>query len=489
LNYLSTDGQTGIGEGQIELRGNIHGPWAEGPIALDLHGTVAAQEALAGAFYADLSPYHGNFSMTGDFISKREELSSATIKVNIPELGALTATGRINPQELHTLGQIKMVDLETSYGKHLGPILSEFKPSLKDLLLKGEIELDYNVHWNPAGRQTTGALKLQNVDVDWKQHQLQVASGNGSIPFIVSTGKNPSEATSNLEFRGKIAFTSLSTGLATLEQDSLELLAADNRFTILSPLQLQLAGGHVAIENFDFNWPHGKPQGSVKINITGVNLETLTQELDLPAMQGQLSANLGTLHYADQQLSIAGLASIDVFNGHFQFHNMRYSSPFSRYPIFYTDVDFSGLDLLQATRTFDFGEINGVIDGHIYGLKLFGTTPAAFEAAVATRDQGKRNISVKALNNLSIISQGGMTAALSKGIYRFIDFYRFQKIGFKCALDNDTFTLRGTALPGSNRYLVNGGLLPPKIDITTTTPTISFKEMMKRLSRINRTGN
>ena len=489
INYMSADGQTGVGEAKIQLQGNIHGPWTEGPIALDLHGTIAAQEVLAGTLYADLSPYQGHFSIVGDFISKRKELSSAVIKFNISQLGALTATGQINPQELQIQGGIETVDLKTSYGKHIGPLLSELKPTLADLSLKGKISLDYRLHWNPAGWQTNGALKLRDVDVDWKQQKLQIVAGNGSIPFALSVGEAPNEAISNLESSGEISFSSLSAGLATLERSSLKLVAADNQFTLLSPLQLQMADGQMAIENLTLQWPDSKPQGSAKINITDVNLETLTQELGLPVMQGQLSADLGTLNYTDQQLSTAGLVSIEVFDGLFQLRNMHYSAPFSRYPTFYTDVDFSGLDLLQATRTFDFGEINGVVDGHIYGLKLFGTTPAAFEAVVATRDQGKRNISVKALNNLSVISQGGMTAALSRGIYRFIDFYRFQKIGFKCALDNDTFTLLGTALPGSNRYLVHGGLLPPKIDITTTTPIISFKEMMTRLSRIDRAGN
>jgi hypothetical protein len=367
--------------------------------------------------------------------------------------------------------------------------LSQLKPTLADLVLEGGISLDYNLYWKPAGWQTNGALKLTDVDADWEQQKLQIIAGHGSIPFAISSGEAPNKEISKRESSGEFSFSALSAGLATLERGTIELIAADNSFALISPLKLQLADGHIAIKNLRLKWPKGDPQGSAKINITGVNLETLTKELGLPAMQGQLSADLGTLHYAGQQLSIAGLASIDVFDGHFQLLNMRYSAPFSRYPVFYTDVDFSGLDLLQATRTFDFGEINGVVDGHIHGLKLFGTTPAAFEAAIATRDEGKRNISVKALNNLSIISQGGMTAALSRGVYRFIDFYRFQKIGFKCSLDNDTFTLLGTALSGSDRYLVHGGLLPPKIDITTTTPTISFKEMMNRLSRIDRAGS
>ncbi len=183
-----------------------------------------------------------------------------------------------------------------------------------------------------------------------------------------------------------------------------------------------------------------------------------------------------------------GRILINSSDHQWQLHQLNFSEALQQQSDFILST-FFGLNLLQATRTFDFGEMNGVLDGYIHGLTVFGTSSAAFETAVATRNSGKRNISVKALNNLSIISQGGMSAALSRGIYRFIDFYRYQKIGFKCSLNNDIFTLLGTASSGSDRYLVHGGLLPPRIDITTTTPTISFKEMMNRLSRIDRAGN
>ncbi len=119
-------------------------------------------------------------------------------------------------------------------------------------------------------------------------------------------------------------------------------------------------------------------------------------------------------------------------------------------------------------------------------MRLFGFTPAKFSALLESRLEGRRNISVKALNNLAILSQGGLSAALSRGIYRFIDFYRYRKIGIACELERDVFHLRGTAYPGSTRYLVHGGVLPPKIDIIAPPSAIAFSEMLKRLQRIER---
>jgi len=120
---------------------------------------------------------------------------------------------------------------------------------------------------------------------------------------------------------------------------------------------------------------------------------------------------------------------------------------------------------------------------------LFDGTPSALHARLETRAEGTRNISVKAIRNLNTLSMGGLSAALSQGIYQFIDFYRYRKIGIVCRLQNDLFHLKGTAREDSDQYLVYGGLLPPRIDVVVSSPTISFKEMVRRLKRIERTDH
>jgi len=488
LNYISADGQTGVGDATLNLGGDISGPWPAGPLALKLNGSLAAREALRKEFYADLSAYRGEYSLVGTFTPATRTLNAENFSFDLPRIGKLAATGQFRPDKISSQAHVEVADLTESFGKQLGPLLSTMMPSMTDLTLAGEMAFDSDLQWQPAGWQINGKLLLRGLNASWEHLRVKLIDATGAIPLALSSEKLPMEETPAAEYPGEISFASLSAGPASLPKGRLLLAAAANRFSVRSPLQLQLAGGRMTIENLTLGQAGNKLQGSVKVNIADVDLETLTQDLGLPVMQGRFSADLGTIRYADRQLRTDGIAGIEVFDGRFQLRNMSFSDPFSSYPIFHTDIDFSGLDLLQATRTFDFGEMNGILYGKIHGLKLFGSTPEAFEAELETRTSGKRNISVKALNNLSILSQGGISAALSRGIYRFIDFYRYRKIGIKCSLENDTFTLTGTALPGSKRYLVYGGLLPPRIDITTSTPTISFKEMLNRLSRIERAG-
>jgi hypothetical protein len=216
-----------------------------------------------------------------------------------------------------------------------------------------------------------------------------------------------------------------------------------------------------------------------------VDLQELTAIQQWPAVEGNLSADLGRIRYAAGTLSTQGQAVIDVFDGRVTLDKIRGERLDSSYPVFSGDIDYGGIDLGRLTRTFEFGEIRGIVHGYVKNLRLFGTTPTHFTASLESLEKGERSLSVKAVRNLTVISQGGLAGVLSSGIYRFIDFYNYQKIGIYCALENDVFTLEGVALDSGN-YLVYGGWLPPKINIVAPVHNISFKEMLKRLDRIGR---
>ncbi len=488
-NYLGKLGRYGLGNGQLKLAGQVSGkrPWQQ--LDLELSGRAAADELLAGALYADLSALPAQFSLTGQLDPARQELAATHLEIALPGLAKVTTRGQVSAKQIILHSTTEFVDLAASHAEMVVPILAQLQPRAADLKVTGQLSVATELYWTPRGWQAFGAIRPQGLDVLWDYYRLKMIAGTGQIPYSLQQGSPPPLPKTQAERTGEISFSTLAFGLASLQGGILDLAATPNRFAFRSPLHLQLAGGQVTVAELSFGWSETGPQGSVRIGVRDVDLALLTAELDLPLMEGGFTADLGQLHYADQELTSQGTASLEIFNGRVLLQNMRYSKPFSRYPIFHADIDVFGLDLLAATRTFEFGEMNGVVDGYLHNLRLFGTTPSAFEAQFSTRDQGKRNISVKALQNLSIISQGGISAALSRGIYRFIDFYRYKKIGFVCALENDIFTLIGTARPASKRYLVYGGLLPPRIDITTSSPTISFKEMVGRLSRIERAAN
>jgi hypothetical protein len=488
ISYLAADGQTGLGDGTLALSGSLKGD-GSGPLRFDLAGSGGAAEFLAGSFYADLSGLQSSFRLAGNLSSQKQLLTLDALQLKLPVLGSLNLSGRLGAAEAVLKGRLELPDLAGGFGRHLAPLLAESYPLVTALSLNGGLAVAGDFLWRPTGWHLVGALQPQKLGAIWADKGMALVDANGRIPFALGGGQAPAWADLGRDQSGELSVAGFSFGSLRLEREGLRLSAGPNQLSVRSPVKLSLAEGQVEMADLTFGVDQGEPFGSVRVKVEAVDLATLARELDLPPLQGDFNADFGLIDYREGQLSTAGTATLDIFGGLLLLRNMRYQAPFSSYPVFLADLDFSGIDLLQATRTFEFGEMNGIVDGWVHGLRLFGTTPSAFSARLETQDSGKRNISVKALNNLSILSQGGLSAALSRGIYRFIDFYRYAKIGFACTLENDTFTLIGTARSDSSNYLVAGSLLPPRIDITTTTPTISFKEMLKRLSRIDRTGS
>ena len=81
----------------------------------------------------------------------------------------------------------------------------------------------------------------------------------------------------------------------------------------------------------------------------------------------------------------------------------------------------------------------------------------------------------------------GAATALDRGITRFFKYYPYSRIGIRCVLRNDQFTVRGTIHEGGTEYLVRRGFLRG-VDVINQNPDniISFKDMQERIGRLGR---
>ncbi len=482
IELLAADGQSGLTGGKVQGSGTIAGRRGGGDLELDLGLGAGVQELLVGAFYGDFSGLQAHLALTGGFDPDAGRLRARRIDLRLGELLRADLQGTVAAEAGELAGRVELPRLE-ALEPQLLPALAAAYPALAGLELTGGLGLDGSGFWGAEGWQLRGSARPQGLGLNWPGPKLELAGLDGTLPLDLG----PPEATLGATpAAGSLSLQRLQAGPLTLPAGTLALRAGRNQLRFDTPLAFGLAGGELRLGELALGRSATGLELVGQVRIGEVDLERLTAELKLPPMQGRLSANLGTLSYVDEELSTAGTAGINVFGGGILVRNIRLQSPFSSYRTLEADIDFEAVDLFELTRTFEFGEMNGIADGHIHGLRLFGATPSAFEASFATRFEGRRNISVKALKNLSILSQGGLQAALSRGIYRFIDFYRYRRIGFDCFLENDLFYLRGTAREGSDRYLIHGGLWPPKIDIVAPSRTISFKEMVKRLGRLDR---
>lgn len=483
LELLSADGLSGLSGGKIGVRGEIRHQHGESAVDLDLDGNLAVGEVLHGTFYANLSPHEGLLKLAGRADWAERSLTAKELSLHIPELARVRLAGLVTPDRQELSGTLESAPLSAAFERYLRAPLTEGDSPFKELTLDGRLDAGLLLHRTPKGFSLAGHLEPRGLALALPESQLEIAGLNGRIPLLYQRGDLPAETETR---SGRLDFARFVLGPLQLESGALPLHAAPNRLTVATFPQGQVAGGRMHLADLRAAFEGNGPTLAARIRFEEIDLAQLSRELDWAPLSGRLNADLGEIRYADKTLSSAGTIHAELFGGTLDITKISLRDPLSRYRTIHGDVEFAGIDLGRLTQTFEFGEMNGILDGHIRDLRLFGTTPSHFSAQLSTREDGRRNISVKALKNLSILSQGALSEALSQGIYRFIDFYRYQKIGIDCTLGNDSFRLRGTAREGEDSYLVYGGLLPPKIDIIAPERAISFKEMLKRISRLDR---
>lgn len=483
LEWLSEDGLSGFAGGRVAVRGQLAGRAGQ-PVQASLQADLTVAEALWGQYYADLAHLPSRVDVRLGWHPAARRLQAEQVIFSLGQIATLQGSGLISPSEIHLSGGLLLPELAGSAADLLGNLLAEGQPALAEMKLSGGLQADFDLY-NRGGWQLRGEILPQQVSLALPAADLLLEDFRGRLPFNLAFAGD-SSVPGSLSRTGELRFRTLRLGPARLAETPLRFVSQRNRFRFQVPLVLEMAGGRVAVADLLLGVGREGLLLSGLFTIDDVDLEQLTSELGLVAMAGRLDADLGRIRYQGGLLSSAGEARIDAWSGRIRIGQIGLDISNPSYPQLTADLDFEAIDLYQLTQTFSFGVMNGIIDGFVHDLRLFGTTPAKFTAAVESRLEGRRNISVKALNNLSILSQGGLSAALSRGVYRFIDFYRYRKIGIACDLNRDVFHLRGIARPNTDRYLVYGGALPPKIDIITPPSAISFSEMLKRLQRIER---
>lgn len=483
FDYQAEDGMAGLIGGKLDLSGRLE--LAGERVRFDLSGRAGAGEALLDSWYGSLQGLPVNFVVKGNWLGDQQRLELSAADVDLAGLvngrfSAVYAEG-----ETSLRGQVEVAEMQGAFQQTIQTLAGELLPGIDQASLSGRLMIEGSARQREASWVLDLNIEPTDVTVAWGQ-DVRVEGLHGSLPVHLRQG---APATDALAETANLKWTRLQAGLLNSGPGRMQLQAAANRWLLQQPLKLAVAGGELSLTVLQLDLPNLVPQLRASLAVQDVELLQISRSLDWPEMAGLLNARLEEVRIAGDEISTVGDASMHVFGGDFSINNIRVEAPFSRFPTYHADVDFTGIDLYQLTNTFEFGEINGIADGYIHGLRLFDGTPSAFHAKFETRSEGTRNISVKAIRNLNTLSMGGLSAALSQGIYQFIDFYRYRKIGIVCKLQNDLFHLQGTAREGSDRHLIYGGLLPPRIDVIVSSPTISFKEMMSRLKRIERADN
>lgn len=438
-----------------------------------LHVDAPQGEVYLDPFFVALAEHPLNFEASIQALNAVEyQVSAATLSQagigrvqgslrirSAPQVQLLTAQASLEQLDLAAFGRLYLepLALETAWegvqlqGKASGSADWVSGSAFPD---RAELFLNQVALVDPKQRVAVNGL---NVSSYWKDDRPTTLSWQSASLFNIDLG--PLQSTFDIQ------------------PDTLRLR---------SPIQLAVLDGALNVERLELNrWSFDDRQLVFDGYLTPVSLPRLSEAFGWTPMEGAVSAVIPSVSYQHGILKLDGNVLTRLFDGQLVISHLIVQDLLSDYPILNADIRFNQFDLGQLTRHFEFGSIEGRLEGHFDGLVLENWQPVAFDAWLGTPegDRSRHRISQKAIENISDLGGVGVAGALSRSFMRFFDTFGYKRIGIGCVLSNGICHVQGVTPAKTGYYLVQGGGLP-RIDIIGHNRKILWRVFTKRLERI-----
>ncbi len=412
----------------------------------------------------------------------------------------ITSLGRFNTEsQLIELEQLTLTqsDVLSASANYVGDV--SFNGKFELSIAKTELSLLYQ-HWlqpflidsASADVELAGRLSLQlqkehdtfsvktvleDIYIDDQQNRFGLYALDGTVGWT----NTEQLLNTDLSWQGGYLYQ------LPLGESHLKGEVKNETFTLSDTWQLPVLDGQLSVNDFELHRPQqGEMQWSFGGQLSPISMTALTSAFGWPTMYGKLSGEIPQVGYTNQTVEISGALKVNLFGGQTVINDLRLAQPFGSLPQLYANVELKSIDLETLTSTFDFGKITGKLDGEINQLRLANWQPVAFDARFYTPegDESRKRISQQAVNNLSEVS-GGASALLSRSFLRFFENFSYKQLGLSCKLVNDVCEMNGIKSAENGYFLVEGGGLPPQINVMGFTRRVNWPELLARLKAVS----
>jgi len=474
---------------KINLQGNYHPLKKRTKFSVEFD--ISKGESLWNEYYVDWGKNPFSANVSGVYHLPLNRLDDFSLEASLFPLGKIEARGLLGFQEPN------LYDLEIFASKlNLNSLYSFFfqeqTPEQSALDLKGEAESQIRLRKEKDNLSITGQIQVRNASLENKEKEILMEGIEVEIPvYYENQIKENDEKEESFLKEGYFRVREFESPFLSMAPLQIDFLVGWNKFMI-EPLTAEIFGGKAALGKSVFSIG-SKPSdihGTLSFSLEDMDLSQLPLESDRFSLSGLASVDLSHIEINPQELATKGKGEVDIFDTRINVENIKIVRPFSQNRTISCDVEFKDLNLEKLTDSIPFGRVTGILRGEIKDLAFSYGQPESFIMNLESikRKGMPQKFSVRAVNDLSIISSGEQTAISSKkGLTRFIQEFGYKKIGIFCSLKNDIFTLRGTIKKKGVEYLVQRSWLFG-ISVVNKKPRnrIRFKDMMDRLKRIGR---
>lgn len=264
------------------------------------------------------------------------------------------------------------------------------------------------------------------------------------------------------------------------------LQSRGSSITLAQPIEVGVLGGQVKFERLSLQprSPRGE-RYAASISLGGIEMSQLSAAFGWPAFPGKLSGGIPEVEFSGDVIALHGGLDLYVFDGHLGLNSLVLERPFGVAPSLGANIHFENLDLEQVTSAFSFGGMSGRLFGTINDLRLVDWSPVAFDAWLRTRGGGR--MSYNAVNDLTSIGGGGMSAGLQTMALKLFDTFGYRALGLRCRLREQVCAMGGidpvpaAADSASAGYTIVEGSGVPRITIVGHRRRVDWPTLVSRL--------
>jgi hypothetical protein len=485
--FSSPDSSTAAqgASGKIVLKLQYAAP--ERKVTADLRTELRDGEYLWGKFYSNLEGQQavlladGSFFLTGD---RPFELKGSLDLFQTGVYG-FAASGRGGNFAARL--QAEAVSHRRLVALLLQDTLKGLSARLDSLTVSGTSALEADVRREAGITRIAGTYRVDGAAVEAPGLPLSIRDVAVHLPFDLVSPR-PAAEDANPPAPGLIRITGLQRRRLAVEEIQIPLQIARNRLEVPTPVGVPFFGGIVRLYGVEIDDVLAPGRGRFGLRIEGVDLGRLTRRIVGMEYPGRIDADFGLMHVAQDRVASDGLATVRVFGGEIEARNFFVEHLFSPGRRLGGDFTFRDINLEEVTKRIAIGKMTGIVEGRLSRFTMEYDQPASFTLeveSVARRGVSQR-ISTEAIQSISVLGTGADNP-LNRGITQFFREYPYSKIGFRCILNNDQFSVNGTIHDGGMEYLVRRGFLRG-VDVVNQNPenVISFKDMQERISRLAR---
>ncbi|MBI4524777.1 MAG: hypothetical protein HY695_13320 [Deltaproteobacteria bacterium] len=452
-------------------------------------------ELLWNKFFGDFAQEKPSVEFEGSYQRKANRLNIGRSLISLASIGRLGIRGSVD----HILaGPAFNLDIRTDDLRHAGFydffVRDTFKmtyPILGQIGMAGKTRMDARVQGTIDAFAVRGRLRVEQSEIRERSGRWRVGPMTLDLPLEIRFPE-AAKVTGESPLLGTLLVQEVKTASTAVPEVRAGLSLWNNSLRFPKPIRISLFGGTCVVEDLAWKDVIAAPKDvSFSLKLDGLRLADLTQSFGWHRFGGTLSGSIPKVHWAGDSLRSDGVITLDVFGGQITIQGMTVEKPFLPVRAIGMNARLENLDLAQASETFEFGRISGVLAGSIEGLVISHGQPAQFKADIRSVDRPgvSQWISVEALNKITVLSSGNEAGFIYGGIAGLFESFRYSKLGFKAALKNDKLLLRGIESKEGKEYLVVGSFLPPTVNIISHTQEIGFSELLRRLERIQKTGS